>query len=177
MTDLDLLSDTVFREQAVEQLDDLLGTSGKILVQKTQIYGLQQIACQEPSKVRKFAVRQRERDERKLEQASARSRPTLQAKIDFWILVEELYDSSSRWSLRNEGLKHVPEELRDENIPERKKGMTHEERTRRNQIKTRQREWLARWTEDHAPAFFERFCSDALYRLEKSRTPKGVNSQ
>lgn len=177
MTVLDQLSDTVFREQAAAQLGDLLGTCRKFPVQKTQLYGLQQIARQEPGKVCEFADHQRKRAKRKLEQASAGGQPALQAEIDFWTLVESLCASTSPWSLHTEGLKHAPEELRDENIPKRTQGMTHEERTLRNQIKTRQREWLARWTEDNAPAFFERFCSHALFRREMFQQTNGVNSQ
>ena len=176
MTDLDLLSDTVYREQAAEQLDDLLDTCGKFLVQKTQLYGLRQIARQEPGSVGKFARHQRERAERKLEQASKGGKPRLQADIDFWTLVERLCDSPSSWSLRTEGLEHIPEELRDENIPSVNKGMAQAERTRRNQIKSRQREWLAKWIEDHAPAFFERFCSHALYRREMFQETNGASS-
>ena len=72
MTNLvDLLSDTVYREQAVKRLDCLLGASEKFPVQKAQLYGLRQIARQEPTKVRTFANCQRERAKRK-------------AEIDFW---------------------------------------------------------------------------------------------
>ena len=177
MTNLDRLSDTVYREQAIGQLDDLLGACGTFPVRKTQLYGLRQIARQEPGKVGEFAGHQRERAERKLEQVSERGRPALQAEIEFWSVVDRLCDSSSPWSVLTEGLEHAPAELRDENIPARNKGMTPAERTRRNQIKARQREWLARWTEDHVPAFFERFCTHALYRLEMSRKTRGENSR
>ena len=159
MTNLDLLSDTVYREQAVRQLDDLLGTCETFPVRKTQIYGLRQIARQEPGKVEEFARRQGKRAEGEQKQA----------EIEFWDLVRRLCDSTSPWSVLTEGLEHAPAELRDENIPTRNKGMTPAERTRRNQLKARRREWLAQWTGAHVPAFFERFCTHALYRLEMSR--------
>lgn len=172
MTNLDLLSDTVYREQAVRQLDDLLGVCGTLTVHKTQIYGLRQIARQEPDKVGEFARHQHGRAERKLG-----GRPGLEAEIQFWSLVGKLCDSRSPWSVLSEGLQHLPAELRDGNIPMRTKGMTPAERTRRNQIKAGQREWLARWTKDHVPAFFERFCTHALFRLEMSHETKGENSR
>ena len=124
MTNLDRLSDTVYREQAIGQLDDLLGARGTIPVQKTQIYGLRQIARQEPGKVGEFARHQRGRAERKQEQASGKSDLKLKNEIDFWDLVDRLCDSSSPWSVLTEGLEHAPAELRDENIPARNKGMT-----------------------------------------------------
>lgn len=177
MTNLDRLSDTVYREQAIGQLDDLLGACGTFPVRKTQIYGLRQIARQEPGKVGEFARHQRGRAERKQEQASGKSDLKLKNEIDFWDLVDRLCDSSSPWSVLTEGLEHAPAELRDENIPVRAKGMTPAERTHRNQIKARQREWLARWSQDHVPVFFERFCTHALYRLEMSHETKGENSR
>ena len=176
MTKLDLLSDTVYREQAVKQLDDLLGIGEKFPVQKTQVYGLLQIARQEPGKVHEFARHQRFRAEHKLERASTSRRYGLKAEIEFWNLVDKLCVSSSSWSVLSAGLEYAPAELRDENIPVRTKGMTPAERTRRKEIKEQQREWLAQWTKEHVPTFFERFCTHALYRLEMSRKMKKENS-
>lgn len=156
MTRLDLLSDTVYREQAIRQLDDLLGECGKFPVKKTQLYGLRQMARQEPGKVCKFASHQRNRAERKDE-------------VEFWKLVEKLSDSNNSWSVYTEGLAHAPAELHEENIPAKKKGMTLAERTHRNELNARRKKWLDQWARDHIPAFFERFCTHALYRLEKSQ--------
>ncbi len=159
MTSLDLLSDTVYREQAIRQLDDLLGECRKFPVQKTQLYGLRQIARQEPRKVRKFAIHQRDRAKRKSEQD----------EVEFWTCVDKLCDLSSPWSVPTEGLKHAPEELREENIPEKIKGMAPAERTHRNELIAQRKKWLDQWARDHIPAFFERFCTHALYCLEKSK--------
>ena len=156
MTRLDLLSDTVYREQAIRQLEDLLGECRKFPVRKTQLYGLRKIARQEPGKVSKFASHQRNRAERKDE-------------VAFWKLVEKLSDSNNSWSVRTEGLAHAPAELREANIPAKKKGMTPAERTHRNELIAQQKKWLDQWARDHIPAFFERFCTHALYRLEKSK--------
>lgn len=170
MTVLDQLSDTVYREQAVKQLDDLLRNCETFPVDKTQLYGLRQIARQEPDKVGTFARHQRERAERKLEQVSERGRPKLQAEVNFWTLVDKFCNTSSQWSVLAEGLAHAPAELR--NIPAKYKGMAQAERTHHNKIKAEQRKWLAQWTNDHVPAFFERFCSHALYCRATSQKTK-----
>lgn len=138
MTRVDLLSDTTYCEQAVKQLDQLLGNSNRFPVKPAQIYGLGQIARQQPINVEKFANHQRERTQRKPE-------------IDFWKLVTDLCNnSSSSWSVEREGRTHLPEELQN---PKSRKGKRH------------QREWLKQWTNEHIPAFFERFCTHALYRI------------
>ena len=113
----------------VKQLDQLLGNSNKFPVKPAQIYGLRQIARQQPGKVESFANHQRERTKRKLENASERTRPGLQAEIDFWTLVSDLCgDSALAWSVHKEGHAHLPAEL--QNIPARRQGMTHEEQRR-----------------------------------------------
>ena len=161
MTTLDLLSDTVYRDQARQQLDALLGELRTFPVKKTQLYGLRQIARQQPEQVKNFAEHQRERAERK----------NLQEEIGFWQLVEKLCDSATGWSVREEGLRHAPRELHEENIPVKKHpGITHAERSARNQLKKRQRKWCDEWSKTHVPAFFERFCTHAVYRLELSET-------
>ena len=153
MTTLDLLSDTVYRDQARQQLDDLLGELRTFPVKRTQLYGLRQIARQQPEQVKNFAKHQRERTKR-------------QSEIEFWQLVEKLCDS-----IREEGLRHAPCELREENIPVKKpSGMTPAERSARKQLKKRQKEWGDTWAMTHIPAFFERFCTHALYRLGMSET-------
>lgn len=165
MTRVDLLSDTTYCEQAVKQLDQLLGDSNRFPVERAQIYGLRQIARQQPGKVEVFANHQRERTRRKLENASERARPNLEAERDFWTLVSGLCDGDSAlaWSVRKEGHTHLPVEL--QNIPARRQGMTHEEQRHRNELNRRQRKWLVQWTNEHIPAFFERFCTHALYRI------------
>lgn len=163
MRTVDLLSDTVYREQAHKKLNDMLGSDERFPVQKSQLYGLRQIARQAPGKVKEFADHQRDR---------ARKRD-MQAEIDFWERVSGACDErTTNWSVAAEGAKHLPTELREENIPAKAKDMTPADRTRRNQLRKRQRDWLERWKRDHIPAFFERFCAHALYlreRQERSR--------
>ena len=166
MTILDLRSDTIYREQAIAQLDELLGDYGTFPVGRAQIYGLRQIARQEPDRIQKFARHQRERAERRQEGAS------LTAEIDYWNLVENLCNPSSPKSVFTDWQKHAPDELREENIPIRREGMTHSDRAHRNQLKAKQKQWLEQWAEDHLPAFFERFCAHALYRLGMSESSK-----
>ena len=161
MTLVDLLSDTTYCQQAMGQLHKLLGDGNRFPVKRTQIYGLRQIARQQPGKVKEFANHQRERARRKEENASERSKPDLQAEIEFWTLVADLCsDSTSDWSVLKEGHSHLPEELREENIPPRREG-----RRQHQELKNRQKEWFAQWGNEHIPAFFERFCTYALYRL------------
>ena len=152
MTQLDLLSDTVYRDQAVRMLHPLLQNVNKFPVEASQIHGLRQIARQQPTKVSEFARHQKERAE-KLEK---------QIEVDFWDLVMNLCDSStSDWSIRKEGHAHLPEELYEENIPEKRPGMTPEEQTQRSELRKRQRDWLHQWANEHIPGFFSTF----LYAL------------
>ena len=165
MTILDLLSDTVYRDQAVKKLHPLVQNATEFPVETSQIHGLHEIARQQPASVSDFATHQKERAERKHKIASETAQLKLEAEIDFWNLVENLCDAStSDWSVRKEGHAHLPEELREENIPEKRPGMIPEEQTHRNQLRKRQREWLNRWTNEHIPVFFQRFCTQCLYR-------------
>lgn len=158
MTILDWLSDTTYRDQAARKLHLLEQSADelqKFPVETSQIYGLREIARQQPARVSDFARHQKERAQ-KLEK---------QTEVDFWNLVENLCDAStSDWSVRKEGHAYLPEELREENIPEKRPGMTPEEQTHRNQLRECQREWLNRWTNEHIPVFFQRFCTQCLYR-------------
>lgn len=162
-----LLSDTTYPREAVKQLDRMLGDrNAPFPVKSAQIYGLRQIARQQPDKVQEFARKQRTRVERKRETASANTQSKLDAEFAFWTLVDNLCSSStSPWSVLKEARVHLPVELRDENIPAKQSGMTLEERRLRNQLREQQRTWIARWTVEHIPAFFERFCTEALYRI------------
>ena len=164
---LDLLSDTVYALHARRILDQFLGNREGLPVQKSQIYGLRQIARQEPARVHDFAIHKRERAERKQERASERDKPRLQAEIDFWSLVDQLCGSTADlWSVRGTGLEYAPPDLREANIPARSECRTNADRTRRSHLRRRQKEWLDGWNAQHIPAFFERFCTHALYRLE-----------
>ena len=164
---LDLLSDTEYPLRACRSLDQFLRNREKLPIKKTQIYGLRQIARQEPGRVHDFASHQRERVERKQGNASERDKERLQAEIEFWSLVNQLCSATDdSWSVRRTGLEHAPPDLREENIPAKSECRTDADRTRRSQLRKRQKEWLDGWNEKHVPAFFERFCTHALYRLE-----------
>ena len=168
MTCVDLLSDTTYCEQAVQQLDQQLGDSNQFPVKRTQIYGLRQVARQQPGEVQGFANHQRERAQHKQENASENAKLKFQPEIDFWTLVSNLCSNpTSNWSVQEEGRTHLPGDL--QNIPAKRQGMTHEEQRHRNELNRRQREWLEQWTNEHIPAFFERFCTHALYRMGKQK--------
>ena len=165
MTLVDLLSDTVYRDQAVRELHPLVQNAVEFPVEASQIHGLREIARQQPAKVSEFARHQKERAERKYEIASETTKLKLEAEIAFWTLVINLCGvPTSDWSVRKEGRDRLPEELREENIPARQSDMTQAERTHRNTLKKRQGEWLNQWTNEHIPAFFQRFCTQCLYR-------------
>lgn len=158
MKSVDLLSDTTYRREAVEQLERLLGNgNARFPVKATQIYGLRQIARQQPDSVQEFARKQRIRAEKK---------QGTDAEIAFWTLVDNLCSlSTSGWAVPKEAGSYLPVELRDENIPSKRSGMTQADQRRRNRLRAQQRAWIARWTAEHIPAFFERFCTHALYRI------------
>ena len=176
---VDLLSDTTYRDEAVKQLDKLLQNSPKIPVESTQIYGLRQIARQQPEEIDRFAEHQCRRVQRRYEEENEKRKPRddvlqeLQAVIDFWALVTNLCsNSASGWSVLQEGHRYLPEELREENLPPRSRGATQQETqanlTLHNQFKSRQTKWLDQWKNEHIPAFFERFCTHCLYCIAKA---------
>ena len=165
MTTVDLLSDTVYRDQARDQLNKLLKDMDAFPVQRSQIYGLRQVARQQPLKVAEFAEHQRGRAEHKKESAGRNAQIRLESEIKLWELVKRLRDSTPGWSVHAEAKQHLPDKLSDENIPANRPGMTSDERRARNQLRGQQRKWITAWETNHVPAFFERFCTHALYRL------------
>ena len=155
MSYVDLLSDTTYRQQAVRQLHQLVGNASDFPVESSQIYGLRQIARQQPDKVSQFAEHQGERAEKLGKQD----------EVDFWALVARLCNrATSEWSVYKEGYAYLPRNIRDENIPPRQPGMSQEEQRHRNALRKQQRECLDQWAHEHIPAFFERFCTQCLYR-------------
>ncbi len=91
MNHLDLLSDTTYRQKAIGYLNQLLCHVERFPVKKSQIYGLRQIARQQPGILKVFAQHQGERALRKQSKASKlQTLKNLQAEIDFWILVFDL---------------------------------------------------------------------------------------
>lgn len=170
MTTVDLLSDTVYRDQACDQLDKLLEDVSALPVQRSQIYGLRQIARQQPLQVTEFAEHQRGRADRKKESAGKNAQLRLESEIKLWTLVKRLCDSTADWSVHAEAQHYLPDRLRDENIPVNRPGMTSEERRARNQLRGQQSKWLTEWKASHIPSLFERFCTHALYRMAESET-------
>ena len=65
-----------------------------------------------------------------------------------------------------EGKSYLPQDLRNDNFPKKRSGMSADEQRSRSELKRRRNEWLKQWSEMHVPAFFERFCTHALYRSE-----------
>ena len=91
MNHLDLLSDTTYHQKAIGYLDQLLCHVERFPVKRSQIYGLRQIARQQPGILKEFAQHQGKRALRKQSKASnLQTLKNLQAEIDFWILVFDL---------------------------------------------------------------------------------------
>lgn len=93
MTPVDLLSDTIYRQQAIKQLDKLLDSNNQFPVEATQIHGLRQIARQEPERIGDFADHQKRRAQNRYDAEKERSNPRtkvlrkLETEINFWTLV------------------------------------------------------------------------------------------
>jgi len=164
---LDQLSDTVYRDKANEIVGQFVSEYGAPIT-RSQIYGLRQIACQQPHLLKSFADHQRERAEKKLETAGKSSRQNLEAEVAFWKLIADLCEPGRLpWSIATEAEAQMPPELREENIPARADCKSNEERSRRRQLVAQRKQFLERWTAEHVPAFFQRFCTHYLYELAK----------
>ena len=160
MTLVDVLSDTVYRQQAVRQLHQLLDGADEFPVEPTQIHGLRQIARQEPERVEGFADHQRKRAERKCETASVNAQQRLEFEIEFWTLgVNLCKGTTSDWSMIQERDSRIPVSL--QNRPDMSRG-------ERRKIRERRDEWCERWDNEHIPAFFERFCTHCLFCIAKA---------
>ena len=155
MTELDVLSDTVYRKKAMEVLQ-----RSALPVSTTQIKGLRQIAQHQPRQVQSFAEHQKTRADKKRRSEEGA----------FWQLVIALCSDNAAqgdWSLHKEAESDMPAHLK--NIPDRTDCKTLEERTQRNQRVSERRAWLEKWNADHIPAFFQRFCTHYLYLKARSQ--------
>lgn len=160
MTDMDLLSDTVFPGEARRAVDTVVEVCGRIPVEATQIHGLRQIARQQPGKVIPFARHQRERAQKRRNSE----------ETEFWSLVDYLCSGptgrrgwfSEGWSLHEEACKTLPEGL--SHLPNLQDMKSNEDRQRRNRMKSEQQGLVKAWMDKGIPAFFERFCAQCLYR-------------
>ena len=160
MTLVDLLSDTVYRQQAIRQLHQLLRNDNQFPVKPAQIHGLRQIARQDPERVKDFATHQRQRAERKCETASLNAQQRLEFEIEFWTLIANLCNGTTvDWSMIQE---------RDSRIPANLQNRPEMSRRERREIGERRKEWCERWDNEHIPAFFERFCTHCLFCIAKA---------
>ena len=178
MTFVDLLSDTTYRQQTVEQLHQLLGNDNKFPVEPSQIHGLRQIARQEPERVGGFATHQGQRAQSRYDAEDERSNPRAEVlqegetEVNCWTRVANFCgESPDRWSVKKEGRSYLPEEFGDENLRE-VPGATPQETTQNqqhnNRLRRGQRDWLEKWDNEHIPAFFERFCTHCLFCIAKA---------
>jgi len=137
MTDSDIRTEDLVRQQAIDQADRYVRRHGcPRQLQSTQIAGLRQISLNEPRHVGPYALKQKQRaDKRHQEELAA-----------FWELVNDLCTSQSKnvsWSLA---------QLRKQQSPA-------------TQSRAEQQTWEAEWTARHVPLFFRVFCIHYLYLL------------
>ena len=166
MTLVDLLSDTIYRQQVAQQLHQLLGNDKKFPVEPSQIHGLRQIARQEPERIEGFANHQGQRAQSRYDAEDEKSRPRAEVlqkwetEVNFWTLVANFCgDSPDRWSVIQERNSRLPAEL--QNRPDMS-------RRERREIGERRDKWCERWDNEHIPAFFERFCTHCLFCIAKA---------
>jgi hypothetical protein len=189
MQELDLLSDTVLRDRAIEVLDEFIHARD-CPVERSQIIGLRQIAFNEFRSVPEFANKQGERARKQLKQAEEERADVLtrlsraageraemlesrrqkldekigklQGHVDFWQLVKELCThgkSPQHWSLEKEAEGLLPAEFRLDEA-----AVAGLSRQARRDYKERRQQYLDRLKQQLAPAFFQRFCAHYLYR-------------
>jgi hypothetical protein len=160
---MDLLSDTTFRDQAIRALE-AFRNKHDLVVKRSQIEGLRQLAVNEPSKVLVFAKHQRERAERRNEQ---RHSPRLDQEIAFWKLVEEICGttatSTAPWSLKKFAQAEAPDDC---HVPPKPPGSAPSELHKAfREAKERARRWEEQRIAEDYPAFFQRFCAHYVYLL------------
>lgn len=168
MPSFDVLSDTVFRDQAAGAVDGFVQDYG-CPVKRSQISGLRQIAVHQPGRIKEFANHQQSRAERRCQNASKSGQEKIQKEIGFWKLIADLCEGRPprcNWSLQQQAEALVPAELQVEDLPPGTK-LAKNEQAERAEIKKRMREWLEQWKVEHYHAFFHRFCAQYLYCLGK----------
>ncbi|GIW83322.1 MAG: hypothetical protein KatS3mg105_5129 [Gemmatales bacterium] len=171
-TILEQLSDMTYREKAAELVDEYVEEHG-VLITRSQIHGLRQIAIQQPGAIKSFADHQRERIEKKMETAGGNSRQKLESQAAFWKLVADLCEPNKLpWSPASEADAQMPSHLRESNIPAKADCKTNEERGQRKKLKAEQKQWLDAWNAEHVPTFFQRFCTHYLYHLGKQEATR-----
>ena len=166
MAAVDVLADTLFGDQDTVAVDWFVGAH-EFPVRNSQIAGLQQVAINEPWRVKEFADTQRKRAEKKFERASPGAQQAIGDEIAFWNLVSELCEGKARHapsSLLQRAEAMLPADLRLGDVAP-KSQLTMEERAERTALKERRQQWLDAWRKEHYPAFFRRFCAHYRYRL------------
>jgi hypothetical protein len=157
---MDLLSDTLFREQAVRALE-AFQQQHDLVIKRSQIEGLRQIAVNEPGKVLEFAKHQRTRAEDRNKQ---RHSPKLDQEIAFWKLVEDICGTTTTspvtWSLMKFAQETAPEGCQ---VSRPHGSAPAEQHKAYREAKERARLWGDRRIAEDYPAFFQRFCAHYLY--------------
>lgn len=169
MVELDVLADTVFRDEAAKAVDAFVSRH-VCPVERAQIAGLRQIAANEPGKVLDFAKHQRDKAAKKLEGTkNEQKRARLDGEVAFWDLVSRLCGTSgtgpAHWSLASLAEETASPDCRVGKKPHG--SAPAEEHKRYNDARDRLAKWRKlRQSEDY-PVFFARFCAHYLYRMSQ----------
>lgn len=170
MTDLAVLTDTVFCERATETLDTFKSAHDPdgCPIERSQITGLRQIAFNEPRALRDFVESQRKRAEKRLQGLSPRDedrRHRWQSEIEFWQLILDVCEGRQpkhAWSLAQELEQRRPEEYKLPALPPGAR-LSKEDNQKRDAVKVRARAWEEATRSAWYRAFFQRFCAHYLY--------------
>lgn len=150
-------------------LPERLPDPDKWAVKASQIKGLQQIARQQPERLKDFAEKQLDKATKRAQQGSDEARAREEQVMAFWKLVLELVAGRAAgfgWSLEAARSAAMPQHLRQ--VPQGKAATREEQEARRMQKEERER-WEQMWNAAHVPAFFRMFCIHYLYRMYNSK--------
>ena len=173
MVNLDILADTVFRDEAAKAVDAFVHEHD-CPVKRAQIAGLRQIAANEPARLLEFGKHQREKAARRLE-ATRRDdkRAEFEGQIAFWDLVSRLCGASgggeTSWSLSKLAEEQAPADCRGVHRPPG--NAPAEEHRAYREAKARADAWQAQRKAEDYPVFYQRFCAHYLYRLSQYHQP------
>lgn len=176
MVEVDVLADTVFRDEAVRAIDEFTGEH-ECPVRRSQIEGLRQITINQHGEVRAFADHQRKKAERRQQGLNPTSKKSAELGhvIAFWDLIVRLCGSANtptgQWSLHRFAEEQSPADCRVGNKPHG--SAPPEEHRAFREAKQRSDSWHKRRMAEDYPAFFQRFCAHYLYRLSKQEPGDG----
>ncbi len=167
MRELDIEIDTDLRERAIQAVEDFVHGSGTP-VSRSQMSGLLQVASKEPSRLKDFAGKQKERAvARTTGMREGERKAALQNEIDFWVLIKLLCEGKGpkcTWSLEQAQEAALPASLRQEKLPPGT-ALSKQQRDERERRKGELEAWKREWDREHYTAFFRHFCAHYMYHM------------